>query len=82
MPITRKISATPLPVSMALAGHTRVFVLWNVHVTSITAQVTIATRICTIDTSKPRATCPRMWIEMMTAARWSRGSRIVGRTSG
>ena len=82
MPITRKISATPLPVSMALAGHTNDRELTNVHVTSITAHVRMATRICTTDTRNPRTVWPRMWIEMMTAARCKRGSRIDGSTSG
>ena len=38
VPGTRRIRATPLPVSIALAGHTNDWVLRNVIATSITAQ--------------------------------------------
>ena len=82
MSLRRRISATPLPVSMALAGQTSVPVLWRVHPTSITAQTRIATRIWGTDTRNPSATWPRTWIEMITAARWSRGSRMFGATNG
>ena len=80
--MTLKIKATPLPVSMALAGHTSVPVRLRVHVTSITAHVTMATRICATETWNPSAIWPRTWIETITAARCSRGSRMVGRTTG
>ncbi len=74
--------ATPLPVSMALAGHTSVPDRRTVYTTSMTAQVRIADRICGTDTAKPSATCPSTWMVMITAARCSRGSRRLGRTTG
>ena len=46
VPTTRRISATPLPVSIALAGHTKDRLCRNVIATSSTAQVMIAARIC------------------------------------
>ena len=82
VPTTRRMSATPLPVSIALAGHTNARLSLNVSTTSITAQVRIAARIWGTLTRKWSPTCPRTWIVMMTAATWRRGSRIVGRTRG
>ena len=82
VPTTRRMSATPLPVSIALAGQTMARLLRKVSATSMTAQVRIAARICGMLTRKPRTAWPRMWIVMMTAATWSRGSRELGRTSG
>ncbi len=76
------MSATPLPVSIALAGHTNVRVWRKVSATSMTAQVRIAARICGMLTWNPSPTWPRTWIVMMTAATWSRGSRVLGRMSG
>ena len=46
VPGTRRISATPLPVSIALAGHTNARWRRNVIATSMTAQVRMAARIC------------------------------------
>ena len=43
---TRRISATPLPVSIALAGHTNARCARNVIATSMTAHVRMAARIC------------------------------------
>ena len=76
------MSATPLPVSMALAGQTKARLVRNVSTTSRTAQVRIAARICGTLTRNPRPNCPRTWIVMMTAATCSRGSRVFGRTTG
>ncbi len=45
VPLTRSTSATPLPVSSALAGHTISLRSWNSKDISITAQVTRQTRI-------------------------------------
>ena len=45
VPTTRRIRATPLPVSIALAGHTNDRVWRNVSAISMTAQVRIAARI-------------------------------------
>ena len=59
VPTTRRISATPLPVSIALAGQTNARDWRNVSATSITAQARIAARICGTVTRKPRATWPR-----------------------
>ena len=46
VPTTRRIRATPLPVSIALAGQTNARVCRKVSATSMTAQVRIAARIC------------------------------------
>ena len=45
----------PLPVSIALAGHTTILVLANVITTSIRALVPIAARIWGTDTAKSSA---------------------------
>ena len=74
--------ATPLPVSIALAGHTKDRRARNVTVTSMTAHVRMAARICGTLTWKPRATWPSTWIVMMTAATCRRGSRVFGRITG
>ena len=58
VPTTRRISATPLPVSIALAGQTNARLWRNVRTTSMTAQVTIAARICGTLTWKPSADLP------------------------
>ena len=76
------MSATPLPVNIALAGHTKDRLVRKVRATSRTAQVRIAARICGTLTWKRSPTCPRTWIVMMTAATCSRGSRVFGRTTG
>ena len=76
------MSATPLPVSMALAGHTNDRVLRNVSATSRIAQVRIAARICGTLTWKRSRTCPRTWIVTMTAATCNRESRTFGRITG
>ena len=76
------MSATPLPVSIALAGHTKDRLLRNVSATSMIAQVRIDARICGTLTWKRSPTCPRTWIVMMTAATFSRGSRMFGRITG
>ena len=54
VPGERRIRATPLPVSMALAGHTNDRFERNVIATSSTAHVRIAARICGTLTWKPR----------------------------
>ena len=46
------------------------------------AQVPIAIRIWAIDSRKSNATWPRTWSEMITAARWSRGSLSLGSRTG
>ncbi len=82
VPGTRRMSATPLPVSMALAGHTNAFWARKVRPTSRTAQVRTADRICGTLTWNRSPTCPRTWIVMMTAATCKRGSRVFGRITG
>ena len=76
------MSATPLPVSIALAGQTNARRARNVSATSRAAHVRIAARICGTLTWNPSPTCPRTWIVMMTAATCSRGSRVLGRITG
>ena len=82
VPTTRRISATPLPVSIALAGHTNVFVERKVRAISMIAVVMIAARIWGTLTRKCRPTWPSTWIVMITAATWSLGSRMFGRMTG
>ena len=82
VPTTRRMSATPLPVSIALAGHTKARLERKVSATSMIAQVTMAARICGMLTSKCSAVWPRTWMVMMTAATCRRGSRMLGRISG
>ena len=52
------MSATPLPVSIALAGHTKARRARNVSATSRTAHVRIAARICGTLTWKPEPDLP------------------------
>ncbi len=82
VPGTRRISATPLPVSIALAGHTNARRARNVRATSMTAQVTMAARICGTVTWKRSLTCPSTWIVTITAATCRRGSRRLGSSTG
>jgi hypothetical protein len=71
-----------LPVSKALAGHAMTRWRRIVMYTSSTAHVRTEIRICAIDTSKPKLTCPKTWTVMMIAATCSRGSvRRGGMTS-
>ena len=79
---TRRMSATPLPVSMALAGHTSDRRARKVTATSMMAQVRMAARICGTLTWKFSVTWPSTWIVMMTAATCSRGSRMLGSITG
>ena len=76
------MSATPLPVNIALAGHTKHRFALNVTATSMTAHVRIAARICGTLTWKRSLTWPRTWIVMMTAATCSLGSRRLGSIAG
>jgi hypothetical protein len=82
VPGTRRMNATPLPVRSALAGHMSTRWVLNVTATSRTAAVTSETRIWAIDSRKSNATWPSTWSVTITAARCSRGSRSVGRTTG
>ena len=79
---TRRMKATPLPVSIALAGH--MITCWRrkVIATSSTAHVSSETRICAIESRKSNATCPRTCSEMITPARCRRGSRRLGSSTG
>ena len=82
VPGTRRTNATPLPVSVALAGQRRTC-CWRIAIaTSSTAQVPIASRICAIESSKWNPIWPMTWSEMITAARWSRGSLSFGSSTG
>ena len=82
VPGTRRTKATPLPVSIALAGHSRTCCLRMAIPTSSTAQVRIAIRIWAIETRKWKPTWPITCSEMIVAARCSRGSRILGSRIG
>ena len=78
---TRKISATPLPVNIALAGHTKARRRWNVIAISIAAHVRMAARIWGTVTWKRSSVCPSTWIVMMMAATCRRGSLSFGNTT-
>ena len=82
VPGTRRMNATPFPVSSALAGHMSTRCVRNVIPISSTAQVSTETRIWAIERLKPNEVCPRTCSEMITAARCSRGSRTVGNSTG
>jgi hypothetical protein len=82
VPGTRRMNATPFPVSIALAGHMITCCWRNVIPTSSTAHVRIAIRIWAIESRKSNATWPRTWSEMITAARCSRGSLSFGSRTG
>src|SRR5438477_321920 len=58
VPGTRRTKATPLPVSIALAGQRMTCWLRNAIAISSSAQVPSARRICAIETSKWKPTCP------------------------
>ena len=82
VPGTRSTNATPFPVSRALAGHMITRWRQKAIATSRTAHVARETRIWAIDSVKSNAVWPSTWSVMITAARWSRGSRNVGRSTG
>jgi hypothetical protein len=69
-------------VSIPLAGQTSLPVFRKVINTSITAAAKIADRICGTETLNPSVVMPSVWIETITAAVCSRGSRRLGRTTG
>ena len=82
VPGTRRMNATPFPVSIALAGHARTPWRRRVITTSSTAHVSTDTRIWAMERSKSNAVCPSTCNVMITAARCRRGSRTLGRTTG
>ncbi len=69
VPGTRRMKATPFPVSSALAGHMSTCCVRNVIAISSTAHVSTETRIWAIERLKLNDVCPRTWSEMITAAR-------------
>ena len=79
---TRRTKATPLPVSIALAGHMITRCCRNAIDISSTAQVPSEIRIWAIDRLNPKATWPSTWSEMITAARCSRASDSFGSSTG
>ena len=82
VPGTRRTNATPLPVSIALAGHMITRWLRKAIATSSTAHVPRASRICAIESWKWKPTCPITWSDVIVAARCRRGSRSFGRRTG
>ena len=82
VPGTRRMKATPLPVSSALAGHMITRRCQNAIDDSSTAQVKSETRICAIDRSKPSTVCPSACSEKITDARCRRGSVSFGSSNG
>ena len=75
VPGTRRISATPLPVSIALAGHTnaRRCAERDRHLDD-RAREDRGEDLRHADLEAAASTCPRTWIVMMTAATCRRGS--------
>ena len=82
VPGTRRTNATPLPVRSALAGQSSTRCRRKAIATSRTALVRSATRICAIDRSKSNAVWPSTCSVTITPARWSRGSRSLGSSTG
>ena len=82
VPGTRRMKATPFPVRSALAGHMSTCCRRRAIPTSSTAHVSRETRICAIESRNSNATCPSTCSETITAARWSRGSRHDGSSTG
>src|SRR5579872_5857676 len=76
------MNATPLPVSIALAGQMNARCFRNVIAISSSAPVATDRRICAIETRKWKAAWPSTWSVVITAARCSRGSLSLGRTTG
>ena len=82
VPGTRRMNATPLPVSSALAGQRITRCVRNAIATSSTAHVASETRICAIESSKWKPTWPITCSDVIVAARCRRGSRSFGRRTG
>ncbi len=82
VPGTRRMNATPFPVSIALAGHIRTCCLRNVIATSSTAHVSSEIRIWAIETRNWKAVWPSTCSVVITAARCSRGSLSFGSSTG
>jgi hypothetical protein len=76
------MNATPLPVSIALAGHMITCFCRKAIANSSTAHVRSEIRIWAIDSRKSNATCPSTCSEMITLARCRRGSRTFGSSTG
>jgi uncharacterized protein GlcG (DUF336 family) len=76
------MNATPLPVSIALAGHMSTRCLRIAIATSSSAQVATDRRICAIETRKWNSTWPSTCSVVITTARCSRGSLSFGSTTG
>ena len=74
--------ATPLPVSMALAGHTKARRERKVIISSTRAQERMEARIWGTLSWKWRPSWPMAWTESVTAATWSRASVIRGGNTG
>ena len=82
VPGTRKMNATPLPVSIALAGHIRTCCLRKVIAISSTAQVSTEMRIWAIETRNWKTVWPSTWSVVITTARCSLGSLGFGSKTG
>ena len=82
VPGTRRMNATPLPVSIALAGQRITCCRRNAMPTSSTAQVRSAMRICARETRKWNSSWPSTCSDVITAARCSRGSLSFGSRTG
>jgi hypothetical protein len=76
------MKATPFPVRSALAGHISTRWRRSAIPTSSTAHVARESRIWAIESRKWNATCPSTCSEVITEARWSRGSLSFGSSTG
>jgi hypothetical protein len=72
----------PLPVSIALAGHTIIFFCRNVTTSSIRAHVRIAVAIWGIESRKWNSVSPSTYSVKIVADTCSRGSFGDGRITG
>src|SRR5260370_12228665 len=73
------MKAVLLPVSKPLAGHRSCLSLKKATQNSIKAPVARQTRICAIESRKPRTVWPSAWSVSKTMATCKRGSRMLGR---
>jgi hypothetical protein len=82
VPGTRMISATPLPVSNAEAGHAMMPCSHATSTRSSPPATPIEIKIWAIDRLKPSTVWPRICTLMITAATARRGSPRLGSATG
>jgi len=82
VPGTRRTKATPLPVRSALAGQRITRRLRNAITISRSAHVPTERTICAIESWKWKPTWPITCSDVIVTARWRRGSRSFGSSTG